>query len=88
MLHISIAVITDVKWMEAGSTNNINHFKISEEDTMQQNINNSEEVKFKKEMQKSKASAGKEIDTSKLEAEGACEIIEGKDEEEVCKVKS
>jgi hypothetical protein len=88
MLHISIAIFTDVKWIQERSTSNINRFKISKEDAMQQNINNSEENKFKKEMQQSKAPAGEKIDTSKLEAEGACEIIEGKDEEAVCNVKS
>ena len=55
---------------------------------MQENTNTSEEKKFKNEMQKSKAPAGEEIDTSKLESEGACEIVTGKDEEEVCHTKS
>jgi uncharacterized protein YjbJ (UPF0337 family) len=37
---------------------------------------------------KDKDYSGKQIDTSKLEGEGACEKIVGKDEKEVCKVKT
>jgi uncharacterized protein YjbJ (UPF0337 family) len=55
---------------------------------MKSNISNKAEGKFKDEMNKNTASAGKQIDKSKLEAEGACEIIVGKDEEEVCAVRT
>jgi uncharacterized protein YjbJ (UPF0337 family) len=55
---------------------------------MQPNISNKPEEKFKKEMEKNKKSAGEQVDTSKLEAEGTCEIVVGKDEKEVCDVKT
>jgi hypothetical protein len=54
---------------------------------MESNIGNKAEKKFKGEMDKKKK-AGEQIDKSKLEAEGACEIIVGKDEEEVCMTKT
>lgn len=46
------------------------------------------EEKFKEEMAKDKKIAGKQIDKSKLEAEGTCEIITEKAEEEICGVKT
>jgi uncharacterized protein YjbJ (UPF0337 family) len=52
------------------------------------NISNKAEEKFKERMDKSKATDGEQIDTSKLEAEGACEIIVGKKQESVCEVKT
>jgi hypothetical protein len=55
---------------------------------MQENISNTVEDKFKEEMDKTKQNAGEEIDKSKLESEDACEIIVGKDQEDICKVKS
>lgn len=57
------------------------------EDTMGSNIGNKAEKEFKEEMAKKKK-AGAQIDKSKLEAEGTCEIISGKDEEEVCEIKT
>jgi uncharacterized protein YjbJ (UPF0337 family) len=55
---------------------------------MKSKISNKAEKKFKEEMNKNKANAGKQIDKSKLEAEGACEIIVGKEQEKICEVKT
>jgi hypothetical protein len=55
---------------------------------MKSSISDNAEKKFKEEMKKDKTNAGEKIDKSKLEAEGACEIIAGKDEEKVCATKT
>jgi uncharacterized protein YjbJ (UPF0337 family) len=55
---------------------------------MTPNISGQAEKKFKEKMGKDKANAGEQIDTSKLEAEGTCEIIVGKDKEKVCEIKT
>jgi hypothetical protein len=52
------------------------------------NITSKAEEKFKEKMDKDKANDGEQIDTSKLEAEGTCEIIAGKDQEQVCEIKA
>jgi uncharacterized protein YjbJ (UPF0337 family) len=72
--------------METKQTSN--PIKILKEDTMTLNISNKAEEKFKEKMNKDKANAGEQIDTSKLEAEGTCEIIVGKKQEKVCEAKT
>jgi uncharacterized protein YjbJ (UPF0337 family) len=52
------------------------------------NISNKAEEKFKEKMNKTKANDGEQIDVSKLEAEGTCEIIAGKEQEKVCETKT
>jgi len=54
---------------------------------MGSNIGDKAEKKFKEDID-NKKKAGEQIDKSKLEAEGTCEIIAGKDEEEVCATKT
>jgi hypothetical protein len=67
---------------------NSNQIEILKENTMKSSISDNAEKKFKEEMKKDKTNAGEKIDKSKLEAEGACEIIAGKDEEKVCATKT
>ena len=55
---------------------------------MKSNIGDKAEEKFREEMEKDKKKAVKQIDKSKLEVEGACEIIAGKDEKEVCETRT
>jgi hypothetical protein len=52
------------------------------------NISKKAEEKFKERMDKDKANDGEKIDVSKLEAEDACEIIAGKEQEKVCETKT
>jgi hypothetical protein len=52
------------------------------------NISKKAEEKFKEKMDENKANDGEQIDASKLEAEGTCEIIAGKEQEKVCEVKT
>jgi uncharacterized protein YjbJ (UPF0337 family) len=58
--------------------------KILKEDIMTSNISDKTEKKF----QEVKSVIGEQNDNAKLEAEGACENIVGKDEKKVCEVKS
>ena len=55
---------------------------------MGSNINDKAEKKFRKEIEKDQKKAGEQIDKSKLEVEGTCKIIAGKDEKEVCETKT
>jgi len=57
-------------------------------DTVGSNINDKAEKKFRKEIEKDQKKAGEQIDKSKLEVEGTCKIIAGKDEKEVCETKT
>jgi hypothetical protein len=65
-----------------------NRIEILKEETMTAKLSKKAEEKFKEEMAKDKKIAGKQIDKSKLEAEGTCEIITEKAEEEICGVKT